>query len=324
MKRLVCVQAQDYWSGVASVALRSTTGAGGVNAALEAGRVVRAWPLRGTLHLVAADDLGWLRHLLAPRALTAAAGREARLGITSRVVDKAERIAAELLSTAGSCSRAELTEVWRDQGIDTTDQRGYHLIWHLAHTGTLCFGPLRDGQQLLVLAAQWIPSTTSPPRDDALGALARRYFDSHGPATPADLARWAHLTVADTRAAVATARPHLATTTVAGVDYFLGPTTQDELATCRKEAVDVVVLPGFDELLFGYRDRTPTLPDEHTAAVFPHRNGIPSCTVLLGGQVAATWKRPAGRGGGAVEIAPLVPIPPSTRRRAERKASAIS
>ena len=324
VQRLLCLQAQDYRSGLASLLARGAAGVAEVEATFDAGTVVRAWPLRGTLHLVGANDLGWLRQLLAPRELAAAAAREARLGITTRLLDQAEHVAVELLSGSGPSSRAELTAAWQDRGIDTADQRGYHLIWHLTQTGTLCFGPVRKGQQLLVLADRWIPASAVPARGDALGTVARRYFDSHGPATSADLARWANLTVADTQAAVDAARPHLATITVDGVDYLLGPTTQDELATCRKEAAGVVVLPGFDELLFGYRDRTPTLPDDRAAAVFPHANGSPSPTVLVGGQVVATWKRPAKRSTGAVEITPLVPISPSVKRAAEAKASAVA
>jgi len=285
---------------------------------------VRAWPLRGTLHLVAAKDLGWLRHLLAPRELAAAAGREALLGITAQTLAKAERIASDLLSSSGPSSRADVTAAWRAGGIDTTNQRGYHLIWHLAQTGTLCLGPVRNGRQLLALATEWISESAPVARDDALETLARRYFESHGPARPGDLSRWANLTVADTQRAVSAARRHLTAITVDDVEYLLGTATPDELADCREEAEGVVVLPSFDEMLFGYRDRTPTLADDRSADVFPHRNGIPSCTVLVAGQVVATWKRPAKRSVGPVEINPLVPLSQLVMRSARRKASALA
>ena len=324
VRRLLCLQAQDYWSGVASVALRSGTSIAAVEATLNAGTVVRGWPLRGTLHLVGASDLGWLRELLAGRELAAAARQEARLGIDSHVLGSAERIAVEALSSRGPSTRAELTAAWQASGIDTSSQRGYHLIWHLAHTGTVLFGPVRNGQQLLALAGQQIHAPSGLTREEALETLARRYFASHGPATPADLARWANLTIADTRLAVAAARPHLAVLTVDDAEYLLGPDTRDELARCRKQAREVIVLPGFDEMLFGYRDRTPTLPDDRSARVFPHRNGIPSCTVIVDGQVAATWRRPAKRAGEISEITPLVPLTEQIIRSAARKTAALA
>jgi len=324
VQRLVCLQAQDYWSGLASVALRSRASIAAVEAALNAGTVVRGWPLRGTLHLVAASDLGWLRELLAGRELAAAAGREARLGIDAPLLGRAERIAVETLSCQGPSTRAQVTAAWQAGGIDTGGQRGYHLIWHLSLAGIVLFGPARNGQQLLALAGPQASAPAGFTRAAALEELARRYFAGHGPATPADLARWANLTAADTRLAVAAARPHLAAiTSQDGTEYLLGPATQDELASCREEAEDVIALPGFDEMIFGYRDRTPTLPDDRAARVFPHRNGIPSCTVIVGGQVAATW-RPAKRPGEVTEIAALTPLTEQVTRSAMARAAALA
>lgn len=324
VQRLVCLQAQDYWSGIASVALRGATNLAQVEAALNAGTIVRAWPLRGTLHLLAVTDLSWLRDLLAPRELAVAAPREARLGIDTSVIDRAQRVAVEIISSRGPVSRTEITTAWRAAGIDTTNQRSYHLIWHLAHKGTLCFGPVRQGRQLLVLAEEWVPASAELGRTDALAALAYRYFDSHGPATPADLARWANLTVTDTSRAIAAARPDLTTVTIDRTEYLLGPATQDELAACREEATGVVVLPGFDELLFGYRDRTPTLPDGRSEYVFPHRNGTPSCTAILGGQVVATWKRSTKHPTCPPDITPLTPLSAPVTRLVSQKAAALS
>ncbi len=55
---LTAVQAQDYHGAVTSVALRTTDRSrASVHSALDAGEVVRSWPMRGTLHFVAAEDL---------------------------------------------------------------------------------------------------------------------------------------------------------------------------------------------------------------------------------------------------------------------------
>lgn len=321
--RLLCLQAQDYWSGIASVAVRSVASLAAVEGALNAGAIVRAWPLRGTLHLLAAADLHWLRVLLAPRELAAAATREARLGIDDGVLDQAQRIAVEVISSRGPVSRAEITAAWKVAGIDTSNQRGYHLIWHLAHTGTLCFGPVHQGQQRLVLVAEWMPAASEMERGDALANLARRYFDSHGPATPADLARWANLTAADTKRAIGAARPSLTSITLEDSEYLLGPSTEDKLAVYRDEAEAVIALPAFDELIFGYRDRTPTLPDEHSASVFAHRNGIPRSTIVLGGQVVATWKRPT-KNDTRIKIAALTPLSDRVVRIANQKAVGLT
>lgn len=324
-ERLLCLQAQDYWSGLVSVAARCDCSLAAVEAAFDAGGIVRAWPLRGTLHLLAAADLSWLRELLAPRQLAGAARlRAARLGLDADVIDRAAQVAVEALSASGPRSRAELGRAWQAAGIDTSGQRSYTLIWHLAHTGTLVLGPTRDGQQLFAHSERWLPPTPSMARADALTELARRYFSGHGPATPADLTRWANLTIADTRRAVASARGELSTLSVDGVEYLLAPETQDALADCRSRAEAVLALPNFDELLIGYRDRDPTLPPERDHNVFANRNGVPACTILHRGQVIATWKRPRKGSGAAVEVTPLAPMTAAVLSRAATRAAAIA
>lgn len=323
-ERLLCLQAQDYWSGLASIAVRCGIGLSEVEEAFDQGTIVRAWPLRGTLHLLASEDLSWLRELLAERQLTGAARGRAEVGLDGPLIDRAARIATSTISERGPASRAELMSAWAAAGIDTSGQRTYRLIWHLAHMGTLVHGPTRDGQHLFALAEQWLPASPGIDRADALGLLARRYFTGHGPATAADLTRWANLTVADSKQAIAAARSTLATLSVGGVDYLLGSATQDTLADCRKDAGATLALPYFDELLLGYRDRDPTLPPERDSHVFANRNGVPAHTIIHKGQVIATWRRPEKGSRGPVEVMPLVPVAATVLERAASRALEIS
>lgn len=323
-RRLLCLQAQDYWSGLASVAVRCRMGLGEVEAAFDSGEIVRAWPLRGTLHLLAAEDLSWMRELLAPRQLAAAALRESREGIDSDLVARARQVATELMTAGGPQSRAELNSAWLDAGLDTSGQRSYHLIWHLAHSGTLVYGPTRDGQHLFALAGDWLASTQTFERDEALGILARRYFAGHGPATLADLTRWANITVADAKRGIAVAGPELESWTAGEREYLLGAGTHDSLAAARKQAEDVLALPHFDELLLGYRDRDATLPPERDMNVFANRNGVPAPTIVHKGQVIATWRRPSKGSRDAPEITALAPMTRRVQAQAEARAARIS
>jgi hypothetical protein len=324
-QRLLCLQGQDYWSAVASVAVRSGQTLEQVRAGFDDGSIVRAWPLRGTLHLLAATDLGWLRALLAPRQLAGAARHEQRLGLDAGLIADATAGAAELLATAGPRSRAELNQHWTELGLDTSGERSYHLIWHLAHAGTLVLGPTRDGQQLFALSEAWLPASEPLERPAALERLARRYFGGHGPATADDLKRWANLTVADTRAAIAAARPRLATITVDETEYLLAPDTEELLAGCRREAqATLIALPHFDELLLGYRDRDPTLTPAAAERVFASRNGVPACTVLHRGRVVATWKRPAKGSDAAVDVEAVGAVPAAVMARAKQAATALA
>ena len=63
---LLAMQAQDYLGALWAVGLRmreATVAA--VERAVAERRIVRTWPMRGTLHIVAAEDVRWLLALLA-------------------------------------------------------------------------------------------------------------------------------------------------------------------------------------------------------------------------------------------------------------------
>lgn len=51
------------------------------------------------------------------------------------------------------------------------------------------------------------------------------------------------------------------------------------------------LLPGFDEYLLGYGDRTAALAPEHSEAIVPGGNGVFKPTIVVDGEVVGTWRR---------------------------------
>lgn len=240
---LLAAQAQDLPGAQTSIALRTAgRSVAEVVEAFDAGQIVRAWPMRGTLHAVRAQDAAWLVGLLASRPMAGAARRRAELGLTDEHLSRARDLVAGALIGGHARTRAEVLALWEDGGLPTTGGRGYHLLAHLAQEGLLCLGPMRrprDGarvEQAFVLLGEWVPDGRHLDRPEALAELALRYLRSHGPATVQDLARWASLTLADTRAGVAAVESELATVEVAGRIYYLDPATPQVLADHRDEA----------------------------------------------------------------------------------------
>jgi len=290
VRLLTCVQGQDLAGALTSVALRTAQRTrAGVSAALDAGEVVRSWPMRSTLHLVPAEDLHWLLELCGPRVLAGAARRRAVLGLTEADTERARELVTAALSGGRRCSRKELLAVVADGGVATTGQRGYHLLWYLSQTGTLCLGPMDGGDQLFVLLDEWVTAPRRLDRDAALAELALRYLRGHGPATVADLARWAGLPVTDVRAGVAAVRDELAAVEVDGREHLMAPETADLLAGCRAQAAGLFLLPGFDEFVLGYADRSCAVPPEHADRIVPGGNGVFRPTVVHRGRVVGTW-----------------------------------
>src|ERR1043165_464052 len=90
------VQAQDYLGALWGIGQR-VRGAteGDIEAAEPRRAIVRTWPMRGTLHFVAAADARWMTQLLAPRVLARNAARIRReVGVDAAVVARCRDVVA--------------------------------------------------------------------------------------------------------------------------------------------------------------------------------------------------------------------------------------
>ena len=291
VRHLLAMQAQDFAQALWAVGVR-TPGSrrSDVLAALERAEVVRSLPMRGTLHFVAAEDLGWMLSLTAERMLASAAGRLLALDLDPATLDRSAEIVAAALAGGGRLSRAEFMSLLESNGISTTGQRGYHIIFVLCQRRLICWGPPSGTQQALVLLDEWVTAPRVLERDEALREFALRYFAGHGPATVRDFAWWTKLTLTDARAAIALAAVEL-TELQNGDDSYWVANSQADAAPASKRASAVHVLPGFDEYLLGYQDRSLPLAVEHSQRIVPGNNGIFLPLIVSKGRVIGTWRR---------------------------------
>ena len=315
VRHLLGMQAQDFAGAKWSVGVRSpgSTDAA-IDAALAAGEIVRSWPMRGTLHFVAPEDLGWMLRLTSARTIQSAAGRHRDLGLTEPQLELAREVATAALSGGRALTRDALLGAFVAAGIPVTGQRGIHIVQRLALWGVLVFGPLQAGapgkadQQTFVLLDEWVRSPRVLDRDEALGEFALRYFTGHGPATVRDFAWWSSLTLTDARVGLAVARDLLDQLDRDGTAYFL---PRDAAAA----ASATLALPGFDEHLLGYQDRGAALAPEHAETIVPGKNGLFLPTIVVDGEVVGTWRRTLSAKGVSVEARPFAPLS-ATRARA--------
>lgn len=321
---LLAVQAQDLPGSLTSVALRTAArSADDVRAAFDDARLVRTWPMRGTLHTLRAEDARWPLDLLAAGPLSWMARRRVELGLDDATLTRARDLLTGALEGGGGLTRPEVLALWQQHGISTAGGHGYHLLAHLAHVQLICLGPLRGKDQAFVLVDAWVPGARRLEPDDALGELALRFFRSHGPATVADLARWAGLPRGEVRRGVAAAGDALATLEVDGVTYLLDPQVPDLTTRFRAEARGVHLLPGFDEIVLGYADRSVTVPPEHAEAIVPGRNGVFRPTVLHDGVAVGTWRRGKRRSDPPVTVEPFGELPPGVAEAVDERFAAL-
>jgi DNA glycosylase AlkZ-like len=299
------MQAQDAASGLWSLGVRLPGFTrDDVTAALERREALRTWPMRGTVHLVPSCDARWMLEVLGARPLAGAATRRAVLGLSQETADRATDTLGAALAGGGRLTRAECLQVITDAGIDCTGQRGYHLLWYASQRGVICIAPHIGTEQTFALLDEWAPRQARPDRDEALGIIALRYFRSHGPTTRQDFAGWTGLTAVDAKRGIAVAGAELVAVRVEGQEMFLSPALLD--GERSSHAGGMLALPGFDEYLLGFKDRSLMVAPEHKDAIIPGGNGMFQSTIVRAGRVVGTWKRTVTKTRITVDVLPLV------------------
>lgn len=315
---LGAMQAQDNASGLWSLGARLPGWSqADVLAALERREALRTWPMRGTVHLVPARDTRWMLATTGVRALAGAAKRREFLGLSDTTADRAVEVVGEALAGGNRLSRAALLEAMRADGLDVSGQLGYHLLWYSSQQGVSAIAPDVDGEQTFVLLDDWVPDPVHLEGDEALATLATRYFRSHGPTTRQDFQGWTGLTATDAKRGIAAAGDALATAELDGVPVHLDPALLDSLADLPADD-DVHALPGFDEYMLGYKDRSLFLEPEQFDAVVPGGNGMFRSTLVRRGRVLATWTRSTKGKKGVVTATALVRLTKKDRAEAEK------
>jgi Winged helix DNA-binding domain len=298
------VQAQDYLGALWAIGLR-TRGAteNSVEQAIAARTIVRTWPLRGTLHFVAAEDARWMLDLCAPRTLARNAQRLSRdHGIDSRVVARSRKVLTDALRGGVCLSRPELYRRLDGARIATGASRGLHLLWWHAHEGLICLGARAGKQQTFALLDEWLPTTPPRSRELSLAELARRYFMSHGPATVRDFAWWSGLAASDAAAALEMIANELLGVTVDDRTYWQAPGT-----TATRAGSGCHLLPSYDEYTVAYQDRSAIMSNE-TAARADSGHGIFHPPIVIDGQIAGTWSRALQKDSVAVTCRLFAPL----------------
>ena len=291
VRRVLAVQAQDAQAAPLSIWARGEgLTAGDVERALvEERSIVRTWLMRGTLHLAAAEDVGWLLAALGPRFIRTTRRRYEELGLDESVRRESLSAIREILSEQGATTRTELTRRLAERGFPTEGQAAYHLMHHAGLSGLLCYGPEGGGEETFVLLDEWADVGATLPEDEAHAELARRYLDAYAPAGPEDLAAWSGLTLTQSRAAFSAITEELVEVAFGGEPLWLLRSQEGWLDDELAWSPNVRLLPRFDTYLLGYRDRDLSVPEAYAKRVHPG-GGILHAVLLVDGLAAGTWK----------------------------------
>jgi hypothetical protein len=232
--------------------------------------LVKAWTIRGTLHIHAADDLPlWAAAVRAVSEPEDAAVLEAIADALDGRCLLREELADEVAKRAGEWTREKIGSGW-----------GY-LIGPAAVEGKLCHGPPRGNKVTFVRTDQWVGWRDVDP-DEALAEASRRFLETYGPAGPRQFAGWFGMKPAE------------------------APSLPEVEVKPGNAPGPLRLLPEYDCYVMGFRERDQLVPESVRERVRSHPKGrfegiaaVPS--VLVDGVVAGIWRR--ARKGKKVEIA---------------------
>jgi hypothetical protein len=294
-----------------------------VRKALERERtLVKTWAMRGTLHLLPADDLplytaaatvragdmtaAWVRYgvdmptILAaiPEALDGRAlTRDALAREVARISGRPELEAALLGSWGGALKPA-------------------------AYCGHLCFGPNEGRNVTFVSPRQWLGAWREVDTETALAEVLRRYLDAYGPATHKEFAYWFGIQARRARELFARMASELVAVDVEGERAWLTRSGAQELAAAVSSE-RVRLLPGFDPYVVGALSHLDRLLPGPVRSRVSRTSGWISPVLLADGRIAGTWRSAIKRGVAQLTIAPFAPLSTSLRAAAEREADII-
>ena len=292
------IQAQDSFAASLSVWVRGRDlELHDLDQAIEDDRsVVRTWCMRGTLHLVPTDDLGWMLPLLGPRFVGRGQSRYAELGLTPDVWGRAIPAIQDLLSERSPLNRGEIAEHLSNLGIPTEGQIVHHMLRRTALEGLVCHGPATDGKPTYVLLHRWVELGADPGHEVALAELTRRYLAAFEPAGPEDYASWSGLPLSEARSGFEMLDGELLSLDVKGDEMWMLASHRNRLDNSDQARPLVRLLPAFDTFLLGYRDRAMSVPNQHMKTVHPG-GGIIRPSLLANREIAGTWTRKKTRDG---------------------------
>jgi hypothetical protein len=269
------------------------------------------WCLRGTLHLVTAEDASWLVALLGPASIAGDRRRFQQLGWDEPKAAKGLRLVQEALQTEGALTRAEIIRLLKENDLPSEGQAPVHLLYRAAMEGMLCAGPNRGKEPAYVLWESWLGKPRPRPHQEALAELARRYLQAYAPAGPQDLASWSGLKLGEARQAWQLIAGQLMEVEAAGEPAWLLesqlPWLEETLAEGSGTTPQVSLLPRFDTYLLGYASRDLAVDPAYARRIHPG-GGIINAALLVDGRALGTWKVQRRRGGLEVQVEPFEPL----------------
>ncbi len=298
------------------------------------GGLVRTWTVRSTMHTIPTRDYWvyvfggpgrrfqpWFDRTAKKRGIP---DRDFRVQflyqplldhIKGRAVtsNEIQQFMIERLTRHGLRSRMKLQRGWSSQPTHGPSWTG---MSEMSYLGLLVNAGREGSESLWMSSADYVavPRRLSDPEECTV-KLVRNYIEHYGPVTSEDIVYWSFLRKDQVDVALDALKKDLVTETFhSSEEYFSFGEDSGEAV----EPPRVTILPEFDSLMMGYKDKSRFLSEDRVKNVFGSFAAV-NRTILLDGFVAATWKRKKNRTGMMVNVSPLRLLRARERRSIEEE-----
>jgi hypothetical protein len=295
--------------------------------------LVKTWAVRGTLHLLPAEQLPtWIAALSTYRHFEKPSWQKAFIPLDElhKVIDAVGDILADSLLTREELADAIAAHTGSEHLGTAVRGSWGSLLKPAAFRGKICFGP-SDGQLVRFTRPDtWLADRLGAWPDvdaeEALATVVRDYLRVQGPATREELARWIALPPARAGALLKALGDEVVPVDVEGTRRIglADLVAEDAAWEVAGEAAQVVrLLPAFDQyVVAGPRDVAAVLRAEHRTRVFRPQGWL-SPVLLVDGRIEGVWRH--DRRGPRLEITlePFTPQPRAVLEAVEAEAARL-
>lgn len=294
VSQLVGVQAQlmpaaelQLWARVQAITSNDVQ-----NALWQDRTLIKTWAMRGTLHLVAAQDLPLLIAARQAFSINRPPSYFTYHGVTPEEMAAILATVPAVLSAVGLTREALAEAVVEQTGKVKLRQvllSGWGaLLKPVAFQGNLCFGPDQGANVTFVNPAQWIGAWQPIDPQQAIQTVARRFLAAYGPATIDEFARWWGMTPAQAKQVFRALGPEIVQVEIEEWRAWMLAATLEAQSTLLPTPT-VRLLPYFDPYTLAVaRHSQYLLPDAFKARVYRAQGWI-APVVLVDGRIAGVW-----------------------------------
>jgi hypothetical protein len=293
-------------------------------------RLVKSWAMRGTLHLLPADELPlWHAALGTSRRYLKPAQWQKYFGLSIEELDRLTEAVGRALDGRVMTRKELVSEVARITGSAAFGAKLAESSWGMllkpaAFAGTLCFGPSVGQRVRFTRPDSWLGGAAPRMEPEAATVeVTRRFLSAYGPATYHDLGRWWGSGTTIAKQWIAALGEEATSVAVDGTMAWM-------LAADVREASEpqpgrsVRLLPGFDQYVVAASFHAGhLLPGDFRGRVYRPQGWI-SPVLLVNGRMEGTWRHAMKGSRVGVAIEPFVELPRWVRRAAVEEAERLA